>query len=60
MIFYFDKNFKMTSKEKAVVAKVIPEDGKPPYFIDMKDKSEKEKANDKQSRTGEIESNSSG
>ena len=60
MIIYLDDKFNPTTKEKAIIAKVIPEDGKPPYFIRMKEDAGKEKKNDKQSRTGETESNSSG
>jgi hypothetical protein len=33
MIIYLDKDFNPVEKDKAVMAKVIPENGDPPYFI---------------------------
>ena len=32
-VFYLDKDFNFVEKEKAVMAKVFPEDGSAPYFI---------------------------
>jgi hypothetical protein len=46
MIIYLTKDFEPVEKEKAVMAKVIPENGDPPYFVAV-EKEEKETEKDK-------------
>lgn len=46
MIIYLDENFTPVDQEKAVMAKVIPDDGSAPYFVsvDTKTKDNAERA----------------
>ena len=35
MIIYLDNNFNPVDKDQAVMAKVIPDNGEPPYFVSV-------------------------
>ena len=43
MIVYLDSKFNKTSKEKAVIRKVIPKDGSRPYFTKVSKTNENNK-----------------
>lgn len=50
-LFYYDINFKPTDEEHGVVARVLPGDGRPSYFIDLERLPKKEAPQDPNNNT---------
>ena len=44
MIIYLNDNFDPVEKDEATIAKVIPDNGEVPYFIDIQDVGSRPKA----------------